>query len=387
MFSDYIDSYDSDYDSPSTPSSAKKRKVTILSPLSDSKEDISEISEYENVMDENVLTDLDLSRFNLDDSNMRIKSFIALHNYLLDLKTRNLLCSMDSQWVIRKESFGEGETQDVEAFKVYSNNPELEAIGTKLLSDTQKNRSEIQYYNYFTDVVLYNINPHFPLISVSQECNLCNSIGIKLKKLNKCLLVFSELADGSASKYFPVGRDSFHLVDELLSMTCQVLMALITLKSAGVVHGDLNFGNILYHEEQEEIQNKGKYLHYIYNNKHIYVKHEGKLWVLWDFGRTTPEGEYDNSDDRVNINTFYIDMPDFLDRVNKRISTKNLSKNIIMDMSDYILRDNNIKNNTISEDGIINLLEKFPANFPNHHMIISDSERDDLQLIYPTYNL
>lgn len=343
------------------------------------------ISDEENKEDISQLVDIDFSRFDLKDSNLRIKSFIELHTYLSDLKSKNLLCSMDSQWVVRKESFGEGETRDVEAFKVYTNNPELEAIGTKLLSDNPNNRAEIQYYNYFTDVVLYNINPHFPLISVSQECDLCT--GIKLNKLKKCLLVFSELADGSASKYFPIGRPSYQLTDELLSMTCQVLMASLTLKSAAVVHGDLNFGNILYHSENEEVENKGKYLHYIYNDKHIYVKHEGKLWVLWDFGRTTSEGEYDNIDDRVNINTFYIDILYFLDKVNKRISISNKSKQIIEDMSSYIFSNDEIKNNTISQEQIIELLLKFPQKFPNNMMIVSDDLRYDIDVIEPTYYL
>jgi hypothetical protein len=342
-------------------------------------------SDYEsNESDIKEISDINLLNYDLSNSNVRIKSFIALHNYLVDVKKKNLICSMDMEWFVRKESFGEGETTDVESFKVYTKNELLTAIGTKLLEDNYKNRNEILYYNKFTEIVLENKNPHFPLVSVSQECELCKACdGMKLKGLRKCLLVFSELADGSASKYFPIGM-SGNKRDEILSMMLQVIMACLTLKKENIVHGDFNFGNILYHSEEEEVINKGKYLHYLYNGYHIYVRHLGKLWVLWDFGSMTKEGDLDKLNDRINTNTFMIDIVELFDKVNKRL--RHTSPDIfrfLENMTSYIFNDkNNLRNP--KENDIIEFIKNM-SSYLNFFIIISDKERYDIDTLDTLY--
>ena len=220
-----------------------------------------------------------------------------------------------------------------------------------------------------TVLVLKDENPHFPLVSVSQECDLCE---IKGRTYQGCLLVFSELADGSAADYFPI-RMPVYRKPELFSMICQIIMACLTLKKHGIVHGDLNFGNMLYHEEEEEKNNKEKYLHYIYGDKHLYIKHEGKLWVLWDFGKTAKEGDSDPID------------TDFIYTGSLKVDVTKLLYNSVL----RVQSDRKILEKISNAASINNIDEMFTAmsNLPNNIFIVSDTERDDLDVIIPTYVL
>jgi len=329
------------------------------------------------VFEDKKLEDLLLENYTFGDVSKRLESFFILHEYMRDLKKNNLICSLDSEWHVKKESFGGiSDEKDInaEAFKVYTNsdNEILKAIGTKLLRDTERNRCEIKYYNYFTDIVLTNQNPHFPLVSVSQECKMCKACdGIYLKE-QECILVFSELADGSASSYFPLSMKK-NKINELLSMTCQTLMACLTLEKHEIVHGDLHLGNILYHEEDEEKKNSGKYFHYLYNDYHIYVKHLGKLWVLWDFGNTTANGEIHPKYGEISDNTLNVDVNRLFNLVNDRLYKFEEFKDVFKGFKD------NAKN---VFDVLINIKENI-----KDILIVSQYERFDINTIDPVYEI
>lgn len=341
---------------------------------SDMSDDMSLFGDEENEDDDvdskseyiNHINDINLEDYNISSPLPRIESFMALHNYLTDVKRKNLLCSMDMEWLVKKESFGSTPSnKDTETFKVYTKNELLSAIGTKLMKDTHQSRKEIEYYNYFTHLVLTNQTPHFPLVSVSQECELCEGIS---NRIENSIVVFSELADGSALNYFPQRMDNVKL-PEMLSMICQVMMACLILEMKGIVHGDLHFGNILYHSEEEEVKNTNKYFHYMYGDKHIYVKHKGKLWVLWDFGLMTRNGEINPEHGEINTNTLGVDI------------------SRLFNLSNIRLRRFNIELDGSRFSDIFSLLIYLSQQnfFKDDILIISDVPKTNLETIYPDY--
>jgi hypothetical protein len=85
-------------------------------------------------------------------------------------------------------------------------------------------------------------------------------------------------------------------------------MACASLERKGIVHNDLHFGNILYHEEGPERDNDGKWLWYRIGKDDIYVKHRGFLWVLWDFGMMVEAGEKESRNgEPFDVDNTFID--------------------------------------------------------------------------------
>ena len=324
-----------------------------------------------------LINDINLDDYNLYNS-MRIKSFKEMHSYLLDIKRKRLLCTEDSEWFVEKKSFGiksdeKGEeSQNVEAFKVFTKNELLGGIGTKLLKDTEENRCEILYYNYFTDLVLKNQTPNFPLVSVSQQCDLYEGPTIKI---NDCLLVFSELADGSAASIFPKPTKYKKLADsekrDMIGMLYQILMGCLTLEIHGIVQGDLHFGNILYHNEEEEEKNSGKYIHYVYEKYHIYVLHMGKLWVLWDFGLMTPNNTKNQRGD-IQYTSLKTDVRRLLQLSDIRLNDRSLSLEKFVDQKSGIFE-------------VIQEMSTHQSDILKGIVIISETEILDIPTINPTY--
>ena len=85
-------------------------------------------------------------------------------------------------------------------------------------------------------------------------------------------------------------------------------MACASLERMRIVHNDLHLGNILYHEEESEKENKGRWLWYRDGKDDIYVKHTGTLWVLWDFGLMINADETRDGDPFFVNNTFIDDI-------------------------------------------------------------------------------
>ena len=67
------------------------------------------------------------------------------------------------------------------------------------------------------------------------------------------------------------------------SCILQAMLAFVKLRELKYYHADAHDGNILYHDVKP-----GGYWWYQVNGKDIYVKNEGLLCVLWDFGMSKP---------------------------------------------------------------------------------------------------
>lgn len=245
---------------------SKPRKVQVL------KNDVS--------IDIEALPRLDLFNFgsiNPSESSERLESFFAIYHFLSNQPD---LCDMTS--FIRYDE----ETTKILDKTVYLStlaNEHLNAVAVKLC----KVMREPIWYDYFGKIVLENGLPHFPLISKHILCDICTyNADNKIKKVDNCILIFSEKADGDANKEFTRLLYSPDLslasldTPSLKSYICQITLACLQLEILDISHQDLHLKNILFFNEP---YNAGKYLYYRINEQDYYVRHEGQLWVLWDF--------------------------------------------------------------------------------------------------------
>lgn len=222
--------------------------------------------------------------------NERIHSFLRMNDFLNSLPSDEV-GSMGKVFN-NPIQFSKGES--AVAFRIIVD-PSL-GIASKVMADTENARREIAYYRMFTENLLRrNGSPNFPLVSRCEKCDACSvtktygSVTTQIPILNeKCFTLFSELADGDLQSVV-LEMSS----DQVLGMILQVWMACASLERKGIVHNDLHLGNILYHSEEPERTNKGRWLWYRDGKDDIYVKHTGTLWVLWDFGMMVEAGEKD----------------------------------------------------------------------------------------------
>jgi hypothetical protein len=166
-------------------------------------------------------------------------------------------------------------------------------------------------------------------------------------------------------------------------MFLQLVMALSVLENRNEVHGDLHLGNILYREEPE---NNGKYLYYMKDGKHCYIRHTGRLYCLWDFSEMRKNGEIDRHSIKAE-NTLESDMKTFMSqKLAPNIKLQNSYKNIckkICEMLNIIVQQYNPEYKTKNENilSITHLLSLDVSEEISHEyqmVIISDEKLKDV---------
>ena len=155
-------------------------------------------------------------------------------------------------------------------------------IAVKMMPDIRDNKKELQLYTAFNKYIVNHKNPHFPYIYSYKTCPSCPYRGMELQKLQdlkkvECIIAFNELANGDLESWMK----QTHTDTEFASMWAQIVMSGFGLELKGLVHDDLHWGNILYHQVPTFAS---KYTHYTIGRDHIYIKNTGQHWVLWDFG-------------------------------------------------------------------------------------------------------
>ena len=134
--------------------------------------------------------------------------------------------------------------------------------------------------------VLDHISPHFYLYYDSITCNVHNN-----KKIKIMTYILYEKCQQTFNTYFgimsesPRGMISQNMLAKILtkendykSFLIQMIMADITLNAYGITIGDRQGKNFMYLSIPSDC-----YLYYLLDNKHIYVKTYGKLWVHIDY--------------------------------------------------------------------------------------------------------
>ena len=166
------------------------------------------------------------------------------------------------------------ETFKVEIDRSFGIDPSF-TIAAKIMEDTEKSRNEIEWYTYFID----KNYPNFPRTYAAIQCDVCSKSEVVKEN---CIVLFSELADGDLQSLKEKMNDG-----QIESMIRQVLNALLVLEKEEVIHGDLNFGNLLGFQENKDWN-----------------------WRLWDFEMMRRNGEVSRLDDELKTkvdNTFEVD--------------------------------------------------------------------------------
>ena len=174
-------------------------------------------------------------------------------------------------------------------------------VAIKIMPVKETNRNELANYKFFTNYVLNNISPHFPIIYGSQHCKSCDYDN-KVRFKGDCLVVLNELAEGDLKSYLK----SVHTSYDLLCVFGQLIMTCLAIEHAGLVHNDMHWGNYLYHKVPTY---KGKYIHYHYTDHYrkehnIYLKNNGTLFIGWDFADMYPP--HYGINDTLNIDLYRI---------------------------------------------------------------------------------
>ena len=188
-------------------------------------------------------------------------------------------------------------------YKIEDNEDEegIKGISLKIMRRDSQTKREIEFYYFFSDRLSFDyIN--FPFIYSSFECDACNIEKSSDTDDIKCLVVLSELYDGSL-----LSKKGQMSDEEVVSLLCQLIKACSILKEYEIVHGDLHSGNVLYKNIKDETMEINGYT----------LKTFGKLWVLWDFGNMTFNGEIIPKIEVKAINTIITDFHKILKLLNK----------------------------------------------------------------------
>jgi serine/threonine protein kinase len=174
----------------------------------------------------------------------------------------------------------------------------------KMMSITSENQNEAALYKLVKDDVVGLKIPHLPLTWDAKECDSkCNYLSVEqiveqkeekkenvIRILNdaseSCYLIFAELFDGDITSLLSdTNKTDEQMCKLIFSIFLQVGMAQAYLFSKKYNHNDMNPGNITFLKLEEK--NKDGYFEYNCNDKKVYIKHCGFLFVLWDFGLAT----------------------------------------------------------------------------------------------------
>lgn len=168
-------------------------------------------------------------------------------------------------------------------------------IAAKIMYANSDNRTEVKLYMQLGKMVASHQTPHLPVVFAQNECDICLFTGDASKRpashgASRCIVLMSELAQGDLKSWL---QGNHATRSKSLSLVAQLLMGLHVLEHIGYVHNDLHWGNVLYHDVSKSAD---QYIWYKVMGsdgraRNVYIKHNGALWVLWDFGKMRPAGK------------------------------------------------------------------------------------------------
>jgi hypothetical protein len=143
--------------------------------------------------------------------------------------------------------------------------------------------AELTFLTIATELVQNKICPNLPMYFRSDYCNDCNITGTSAP----CMFISNEFADGGDLKSYIKGGE--FTADEMISCYYQVFFGLYALKyHFNIEHNDLHWMNVLIHNLKPKKDDKLRVWRYKFNDgSYIDVPIYNKLFVIWDFGRST----------------------------------------------------------------------------------------------------
>lgn len=136
------------------------------------------------------------------------------------------------------------------------------------------NINEYKILKQLSNIVLKEQIPHFPL---TYGHLLCYNDYHKNIHHNRLIITYNELANGDYKMFYK----KFYNNDELiLNAFTQIFMSIMFFEYyLSMFHNDAHHGNFLFHKIE-----KGGYFHYKLYDIDYYIKNEGYMWLIWDFG-------------------------------------------------------------------------------------------------------
>lgn len=174
-----------------------------------------------------------------------------------------------------------------------SKSTEIIKVAAKVMGNQLNNvdsRNEERVLKILRIVVWGGGVPNFPIAYNILKCDkaICtpDQPGCHSLFQNKHMVVLNEVAKGDLGVWLRAPRQK----NECISAIFQICIALMAFNQLGFIHGDMHWGNVLYHEVPA-----GGCWHYRVNGKDIYIENTGQLWVLWDFGMSAKYKTYNQS--------------------------------------------------------------------------------------------
>jgi hypothetical protein len=176
-------------------------------------------------------------------------------------------------------------------------------FGLKIMENNIENQEEISTLKILSDLALKNINPHFPILYKTFECNKAPIVKKDypdLIKNGKYVITLTELANGDLQTFIKTNEE-YKRNDELIKNTLQQIFISILSFHLHMkqIHTDAHWGNFLYHKIKS-----GGYIHYKIFDVDVYLENMGYLWIIWDY-KIEPITNQNIYDDYDNILTVF----------------------------------------------------------------------------------
>jgi len=137
------------------------------------------------------------------------------------------------------------------------------------------NKNEYEILKELTKIVLTEQIPHFPLTYGHLLCY--NDYNSNSDNRNRLIITYNELANGDYKMFYKKFYDNDKLI---LNAFTQIFISIMFFEYyLSMFHNDAHHGNFLFHKI-----NKGGYFYYKIYDVDYYIKNEGYVWLIWDFG-------------------------------------------------------------------------------------------------------
>jgi len=296
----------------------------------------------------------DIHRNNINDIifTYRLKQFKLIRNHIKkiinikqvnncfenDINGYNIISNDSNKLLLSSIQLGTGTWGTVHILNGIKDSTIIYKIACKLMNNYLFNVNEILYFLLLTEYYFDKKIPHFPIMYSFFNCNNIikddSNLPKFIKNTNKpYFILLSELQDGTLKNII---INQFIDLDILFNSISQLILAYSFFHNLGHIHNDCNNpGNFLF----RRIDNKKQYFYYKIktsdsNEIDIYIKNLGYLWIINDFGTSSPILdsrkndvllEYkglingikfflnDNNNDKDRINNFLNSLLDMID--------------------------------------------------------------------------
>jgi hypothetical protein len=169
----------------------------------------------------------------------------------------------------------------------------------KIMPSKFENTKEVMILNRLTKVVKEGKFPNFPMMYKSMKCTkACKTDGCPdVTKKHDYMVVLNELANMDLETWF----DEKHTEKDYESVIMQLILSIKYLHKMNIEHKDLHLKNVLIHKVTP-----GGYWHYKYDIFDIYVPNTGYFAVLWDFGQSDVNVDYNDTILNDYFNPLYL---------------------------------------------------------------------------------